>query len=191
MCMTAMAHAQKKGIENCCEDYLYVFAIKTNVLGLAGTIANIGAEFEITKRLSLDVPVYFSPYDLGKDTRKIRVLIFQPELRYWFHRTGGLTGQFVGLHANYGWFNVAWDTPKRYQDKTPVIGAGLSYGYVMPLAGRWTMGFVLGGGYARLRYNIYENAPIGPHRGPLLGTGKKDYWGVTRAEVSMSYKFWL
>ncbi len=191
LCIATTATAQIGTKGNCCEDYLYVFSIKTNALGLAGTIANIGAEFELTKRLSLDIPVYFSPYNLGKDTRKLRVSMVQPELRYWFQRTGGLSGQFIGLHAHYGYFNVAWDTPKRYQDNTPVVGAGISYGYVTPLAGRWTIGFVAGGGYARLRYNIYENTPVGPKHGELIGTGKKDYWGVTKAEVSISYKFWL
>ncbi len=189
--MTRPAWAQSPAYSNCCEDYLYIFSIKTNALGLAGTIANVGAEFQLNKKLSLDLPVYFSPYDLGKDTRKLRVLMVQPELRYWFKRTGGLTGHFIGAHAHYGWFNVAWDTPKRYQDNTPVVGAGLSYGYVKSLGDPWTLGFVLGGGYARMRYNIYENVPFGPKYGQLISTGKRDYWGVTRAEVSLSYKFFL
>lgn len=64
------------------------FALKTNALFLGGLIANLSFETELWRHWSLDFPVYYSPYNLFKDSRK---------LRFAGHSAGG------PLLAGQGW----------------------------------------------------------------------------------------
>lgn len=117
------------------------FAIKTNLLFDLATVANLSVELQITPKITTDIPVLFSPYKI-KDTYQLRVLAFQPEIRYWLH--DAFTGSFLGLHANIGWFNITLNDT-RYQDMETVYGGGISYGYTYLFSPRWGMEFNMRG----------------------------------------------
>lgn len=163
--------------------------IKTNALAIAALlVANIGVEVELARKWSINIPVYYSPYDLFKETRKCRVLAFQPELRYWLDRFG--QRHFFGLHCHVAAaFNVALNDKRFQDDKSPLYGAGIDYGYSLPLgrAKRFGVDFSVGVGFADYSYETYEN--VGIAEGRLIGNGKKRYWGLTNAGVSFYYKF--
>ena len=167
-----------------------VVLLKSNVLAIAAAaVANLGFEVELWPRWSLDVPVYYSPYDLFKETRKVRVLATQPEVRYWFDRVGDR--HFVGLHTHVAGFNIALGDEGRYQDPGHALwGMGLSYGYALPFGkdGRWGAEFTLGVGFADYKYDKYANTGIREGQ-KLYASGSKLYWGVTRAAISLSYKW--
>lgn len=169
-----------------------VILLKSNLLAVATAgVANLGIEIELWPRWSLDIPVYYSPYDLFKETRKVRVLATQPELRYWF--AGVSRRHFVGLHGHVAGFNIALNDHGRYQDPNRALwGMGLSYGYALPFGkdGRWGAEFTVGFGFADYQYDKYENIGIRPGQ-KLYSSGTKMYWGVTRAAVSLSYKWTL
>lgn len=159
-------------------------AVKTNALYLAGGVTNLGIEYPISHKFSIDLPFYYSPYKIANNYR-ISVLAIQPELRYWFAKP--LSGSFVGLHAHGGYFNVSLNKKNRYQDldgDTPLWGFGLSYGYVFALSGNWFMELTLGAGYANIKYDAFRNY----HNGPKYDSGRTNYWGLTRAGVSVVYK---
>ena len=159
--------------------------IKTNLAYLGAGVLNMGVEFPIGNRLSLDIPVIYSPYTIAPVWR-IRTLGIQPEVRWWTHQT--MMGHFFGLHGHLVYYNVSLNPYNRYQDRegrTPLWGFGLSYGYVLNLSGRWNLEFSIGGGYARLDYDIFYNVP----NGALRGTGTRNYWGVTRAAIGLTYQF--
>ena len=81
----------------------------------------------------------------------MKTFTLQPEARYWLSKPG--SGHFFGLHAHVGWFNVKWNRD-RYQDADrPLLGAGVSYGYLLPLGGHWAGEFTLGAGYANMKYD--------------------------------------
>ena len=91
----------------------------------------------------------------------------------------------VGLHAHVGWFNVKWNRD-RYQDADrPLLGAGVSYGYLLPLGGHWAGEFTLGAGYANMKYDTYYNID----NGARIDTRTKNYWGITRMGLSIVYRF--
>lgn len=162
------------------------FAVKTNALFLAALTANVGFETELWRRWSLDVPIWYSPYDI-KPTRKLRLLAVQPEIRHWLKKAG--KGHFFGLHTHIVGFNVAVNDHGRYQDPNHALwGMGLSYGYVTHLdkAGRWGLEFNIGGGFAEYDYDTYHNRP----NGARFRSGSNFYWGVTRAGISFSYKWY-
>lgn len=158
------------------------FAVKTNLLLDLATVANLGVELQITPKITTDIPVLFSPYKI-KTTYQLRVLAFQPEIRYWFH--DAFAGSFLGLHANIGWFNIALNDKTRYQDEETVYGGGISYGYTYLFSPRWGMEFNIGGGYMHIRYATYYNIP----KGARNNTYTLNYWGITRLGVNLRYKF--
>ena len=166
----------------------WFLAAKTNLLWLAGTVANLGFEAQIADRWSIDVPVYYSPYDI-KPYRKIRVLATQPELRYWFGAQPG-EGHFMGLHGHIAGFNVAINDHGRYQDpESPLWGFGLGYGYALNFGKykHWGLEFNIGVGFANYKYDEFYNLP----NGQLRSTGEDWYWGVTRAGITLTYKWWI
>ena len=156
-------------------------AVKTNIAAWATTAVNAAVEVQVAPRVTIDVPLAWCPWHAGSE-RAARFLLLQPEARYWIDRPGN--GLFAGLHAHAGWFNVKWKRD-RYQDTRPLLGAGVSLGYALPLGGRWGAEFSLGGGYASLKYDTYYNIP----NGARLDTRSRGYWGITRLGINLVYKF--
>ena len=162
------------------------FALKTNALFAAALVANLGFEAELWPKWSIDIPVWYSPYDITP-TRKLRLLATQPELRRWTKKAG--EGHFIGLHTHIVGFNVAINEHGRYQDPNHALwGMGLSYGYACHLdrKKRWGLELNIGAGFAEYSYDTYRNWP----NGPKVASGSNWYWGVTRAGVSISYKWY-
>lgn len=58
---------------NTAENRRRVIAIKTNLLFVAALTANLGFEAELWPHWSIDLPVWYSPYDITS-TRKLRLL---------------------------------------------------------------------------------------------------------------------
>lgn len=167
-----------------------VVALKSNVLALGATlVANLGIEVGLAPQWSLDVPIYYSPYDLFRSTRKVRVFATQPEVRYWLEEVGHR--HFVGLHGHVAGFNIALNDHGRCQDPNRALwGLGLSYGYALSFGkgDRWGVEFTAGLGFANYKYDRYENIGI-PTGLKLDSSGIRWYWGVTRAGITLSYKW--
>lgn len=158
-------------------------ALKTNVLYDACALLNLAVEMQVHKKITVELPLTCSLWDLGSE-HGVRTVALQPEARWWIGNEAG-RGHFVGLHAHVAWFNVKWND-NRYQDvDRPLLGAGLSYGYKLPLSEHWGAEFTLGLGYANMKYNTYYNIA----NGALLDTRVRHYWGVTRVGASLVYRF--
>ena len=157
-------------------------AVKTNLAAWAGTIMNLAADVQVSEHFSVELPVLWCPWHVSSK-HAVKTFTIQPEGRYWLARPG--EGHFFGVHAHIGWFNVKWNRD-RYQDTSrPLLGAGISYGYLLPLGEHWAGEFTLGAGYANLKYNTYYN--IG--NGARIDTRTKNYWGITRVGISVVYRF--
>lgn len=157
-------------------------ALKTNLAAWAGTIMNIAAEMQVGKHVSVELPVLWCPWHIGSK-HAVKTFTVQPEVRYWLRQPGG--GHFFGVHAHAGWFNVLWDKD-RYQDTDrPLLGAGISYGYLLPFSKHWAGEFTLGAGYANMRYDTFYNID----NGARIDTRNKNYWGITRVGLSVVYRF--
>jgi len=162
-------------------------AVKTNLAALGLLVANLGVEFSFGHGFSLDLPFYYSPYDITSKFR-VRILGTQPELRYWLRRDWPEDGHFFGLNGTVAGFNVSFPGTDRFQDPERALwGMGLSYGYALSFgAGRhWGLEFNIGAGYMNYHLDTFDNV----HNGKLMHTGRKDYWGITRVGLSLTYKF--
>ena len=161
---------------------------KTNTVGLAMLIGNIGAEMDVAQHWSVNFPVYFSAMNYFTSKVKFRTLAFQPELRYWLSDANN--GWFAGTHIGLAWFNYAKGGDWRYQDHhrhSPLYGGGLNGGYRKPISkdGRWLMEFSLGCGIYHLNYDIFHNEP----NGQLVGSRQRTFYGIDQVAVSFAYRF--
>ncbi len=163
--------------------------LKTNTLGLGLLIANTAVEIELSRRLSLHLPVYYSALDYFCETVKFRTLAIQPELRYRILATKGL---FAGLHFGTAYFNLAAGGQYRIQDRegrTPMLGGGISLGYRLNFKknSRWGMEFAVGGG----AYTFDRDRFINEHNGPYVDTVTGPYIGLDNLSLSLTYDFRL
>lgn len=163
-------------------------AIKTNLLYGATTTPNLQLEFGLSKKSTLDIGAGLNWFDFN-DNKKFKHLLVQPEYRYWFCES--FNGHFLGVHAHGAQFNVGnidipvgrLDTFENRRYEGYLFGGGLSWGYQWVVSPRWNFEVNLGGGYARIDYSEY----CWKECGEKLSSGKYNYWGVTRAGLSLVY----
>lgn len=156
-------------------------ALKTNLAAWAATTVNLAYEVQVGRRFTLDLPLMWSSWDITAE-HALRVIAFQPELRYWFSSAG--KGHFIGVHAHAARYNLKWNAARYQDNECPLFGAGVSYGYAFSFGPSWGMELNIGGGYAQTRYRLYSNVP----NGAWLDTRALRYWGLTRLGVSFIYK---
>ena len=165
------------------------WGIKTNALYDATRTVNIGTEFALGKKWTLDVSGNYNGWNAGSRCEKMKHFMVQPELRYW--TCDVFNGHFFALHAMGGGYNISnvrfpfftrkFDDGNRYEGW--FVGAGVGYGYSWVLGKRWNLEAALGLGYVRARYDRYDC----PHCGEWRGEGNKNYLGVTKAAISLIY----
>lgn len=76
-------------------------ALKSNLLYDATTTMNLGLEFGLARKWTLDVPVNYNPWK-PDNGRRLRHWGIQPEVRYWFCEKFRRT--FIGVHGHYADF---------------------------------------------------------------------------------------
>lgn len=157
-------------------------ALKTNIAYDALALPNLAFEMQCSKHISVELPVICSFWDFNQK-HALRTIAIQPEARWWLREAGA--GHFFGVHANIGWFNAKWKDDRYQSTDRPLLGAGISYGYLLPLSAHWGAEFTLGAGYANMKYNTYYNID----NGAQIGTESRNYWGITRVGLSLSYRF--
>ncbi len=170
----------------------FLMAVKTNTLYDLDLVPNLGAEFHLGNNWTLGSSVMYAWWsDTGKDLF-YRIYGADFSVRKYFgskalsrpmsgHHLGlytqvytydfefGGTGYMGGLPGGTIWDRANW-------------GAGLEYGYSVPLGSRFNIDFSLGAGYTTGKYEVY--APIDNHYVWQM-TRKKQFLGPTKAEISL------
>lgn len=175
------------------EEWYRKMYIKTNAPAWALLLQNLAVEVDLAKHWSVALPVYWSPYDYGKQTLKFRTLALIPEIRYWTKPEN--MGFFVNAHFGMAYFNYAKNGEYRYQDHngtTPALGGGLGIGYRFYFCKnhRWSMEAMIGAGVYHLDYDIFQNTPS-TKNGMLIGRRSRTFYGIDQAAFSFSYSFGL
>lgn len=170
-------------------------AVKTNLAMDAFAIPNIGAEVGLSKKFTLDIPVYYNPWKQvmwkEHEDKLLKLFMIQPELRYWL--CDKFNGHFFGVHGMGGAYNTTgidlpftpFDDLADYRYKGHFYGGGISYGYQYILNRFWSIEATFGIGYAHVRYKKYpcENCPS------VIDKGTENYFGPTRAALNLIYIF--
>ncbi len=163
-------------------------AVKTNLAYWATTTPNLGLEFGLSNKSTLEIGGGLNTFTFS-DNKSFKHWLVQPEYRWWLCES--FNGHFLGVHAHASQFNVGGiDIPvgrldilkdNRYEGY--LYGGGISYGYQWVLHPRWNFEFNIGVGYARIHYEKYPCTNCGTK----LDEGNENYWGVTKAALSFIY----
>lgn len=169
--VAATGHAQK-------------IAVKTNALGWASALtANAGVEVALWPRWTIAADGYYNPVRNWGNYKRSELWAVQPELKYWFCRK--FYSHYIGLHGQYSEFEAGMC--KNIYDGT-YYGAGLSYGYSLPIGFRWRIDFSLGVGwkhwdmngvYKRVTHDWDDKVFVDDPRYP-----SRDTFGVTKVGIS-------
>ena len=123
-------------------------AVGTNVLMDALMIPNMGVEVVVGERSVVGVHGFGCYRPWGKD---VRLLGVQPEYRYFFSGRP-MNSFFVGVGGLALSYDITW-SGKVYDGSA--AGAGLTFGYVMPLSHRANLEFYSGFGAILYRQKEY------------------------------------
>lgn len=170
-------------------------AVKTNLLYDATTTVNLGAEYRVAPKWTMEVSANYNNWNPCED-RRWKNWSVQPEARYWFCEAFG--GHFVGMHVQGGKYNVgnldndiklfgtdfSKISDERYQGW--FLGAGVAYGYSWIVSRHWNVEAEIGIGYNYTKSDRYPCA----HCGTKIEEGKvHHYFGPTKAALNLVYQF--
>lgn len=163
--------------------------VKTNLLYDATTTMNLGVEFGLARKWTLDISGNYNPWVLNKEkNRKIKHYLIQPEARYWL--CDKFSGHFFGAHALFTNYNISAvkipfvDDSKNYRYKGWATGVGVSYGYSMILGGRWNLEATAGVGVAYTRYDKFNCKNCGEK---LQNNVSRTFFAPTKLGISLIY----
>lgn len=133
-------------------------SVKTNLLYDATLTPNIGVEWFAHRQHSLQIGYGYNPWTFGEG-RKVRNWTVNSSYRYWWTKAG--TGHFAGVQLQGGQYNMGgvrlpfWQHLATHRYEGWLAGAGLTYGYSLPLNHQWRVEGVVGIGYDYLRYKAF------------------------------------
>lgn len=134
--------------------------IKTNALYWAMLSPNLGAEFRLSRHVTLNLEATANPFSKGEF--KTHFVSFAPEVRYWFSGRPQAR-HFVGIMGLGSIYNM------RLKDtfhKGDAVGGGLTYGYAFVLGRHWSLETTIGLGalhYRDKKFHTGEDKPDVPN----------------------------
>lgn len=169
--------------------------VKTNLLYDITATANLGIEFKVAPKWTVDISVNLNAWTFS-DNKKWKHWVLQPEARYWLCER--FNGHFVGTHLVGGIYNMGnWNTDftflgtdfgqlKEHRYEGWLVGAGIAYGYHWMLGRHWSVEAEIGIGYVYTQADKYEC----PRCGEQLENNKPHHYvGPTKAAVNLIYVF--
>ena len=171
------------------------FAVKTNLLYDATATFNAGAEFGVAPSWTFDISGNFNPWTWANNM-KWKHWMLQPELRWW--TCNRFTGHFFGVHAIVGQYNFGGIknnlsflgsdfsrlTDSRFQGWA--AGAGVAYGYALPISKHWNVEFEAGAGGIWTRFDTFDCSVCNN----MTESGTNHiYWGLTKLAIGIVYLF--
>lgn len=167
---------------------LPLLALKTNLLYDAMTSVNLGLEFRLSPKMTLDIPVNWKPFHTGKEGKMFRHFMVQPELRWW---NEAFNGHFLGVNVLYSQYNIGGiklpfgllPSVENQRYAGDMYGVGLSYGYHVMLSNRFSLEFTAGLGYVYLDYDKFSYRSCKEK----IGSATKHYVGPTKLGITLVF----
>lgn len=174
-------------------------AVKTNALYWTTATPNVGMEFALADRWTLDLAAGYNPWTFNKESNlKWKHWLVSPEVRYWFCE--GLHGHFIGINSNFTQFNVSGVPVSDYfinLKSTPelegslkdsriygwAVGAGITYGHQFIISRRWNLELTAGFGWWYSEFDQFESRKCGLFQQSV----KQHGLGLTSLGVSFVY----
>ena len=170
------------------------FAVKTNLVYDATSTANLGFEFRLAPKWTLDISGNLNSWSKN-DRTKWKHWMAQPEARYWF--CDRFSRHFLGMHLIGGAFNFGginnsisflgtdFSVLKDHRYQGYAYGAGVAYGYAFMLGKYLNLELEAGFGYVCLDCDVFECGGCGLNTGSFI----HHYVGPTKAAVNLVFLF--
>lgn len=167
--------------------------IKTNLLYDATTSANLGLEFGLAPKWTLDISGDYNAWPIKN--HKWKHWFVQPEARYWF--CNRFQGHFFAFHAIGGQYNLGnlsggfkflgsdFSQLKDHRYQGWGVGGGVAYGYAWVLAKHWNLEAEIGIGAIYTKFDRYTCDNCSRKE----GDGHHVYYGPTKLALSIEYLF--
>lgn len=166
--------------------------VRTNALYDALLLPNVGVEFYLGSNISVGANWMYGWWSRNTSHRYWRAYGGDVNVRRWFGREAEdkpLTGHHIGVYGQMLTYDVEFGG-KGYMGGEPgdniwhrmSWGAGVEYGYSLPIARRLNIDFTIGVGYFGGRY--YEYIPLDGHY-VWQATKNRHWFGPTKAEISL------
>lgn len=170
----------------------FCMSLKTNLLYDAALVPNIGAEFYVGRGWSLGGNWMYAWWKNDRRHNYWRIYGGELDVRRYFGRRAAekpLTGHHVGLYGQMLTYDFERGG-KGYMGGKPGgmlwdkmnWGAGVEYGYALPIGRRLNLDFGIGIGY--LGGECWEYEPVGNHY-VWQATKQRHWFGPTKAEISL------
>ena len=167
--------------------YYPAVALKTNLLYDAALVPNVGMEIALGKQWTFAADWFYTWFSSNRRHRYWQAYGGYLGVRRYFTPPNsssaerGFTGHHVGLYALGMTYDVEWGG-RGYQAARFGFGAGVEYGYSLPISHRLNLDFSLGLGFQDGEYKEYD-----PEDGHYVwqSTRQRHWWGPTKAEVSL------
>ena len=159
------------------------WAVKTNLLYDAALMPTIEVEHYLTSRWSIGLEGGIAWWRNKEQHKYYHVAHLSPEVRYWFrHSDDFKKGHYVGSFLMGGLYD--WQNYDGY--KGEFAAAGLSYGYMFPIARRLSLELGLGIGFLYTKYEEYL-----PEEGHYVyqQTAHTTYVGPVKGKISLVWHF--
>lgn len=170
----------------------FYMSVSTNMLYDVAAIPNIAAEFYLGKQFSIAGGWMYGWWHSKTKNRFWRAYGGQISGKYWFGKLAEkkpLTGHHIGIYAQALIYDFEWGgkgylsgAPNHNIFDHPTIGAGVEYGFALPIARRLNIDFNIGIGYLSGRY--YEYEPKDGHY-VMLRAKRQRWFGPTKIEVGL------
>ena len=167
-------------------------ALKTNLLYDAALVPNVGMEVRLGRQWTMAADWFYTWFSSDSRHRYWQGYGGYLALRRYFAASGNMsdgsspfrfTGHHVGVYGLGLTYDVEWGG-RGYQAAKFGFGAGVEYGYSLPIS-RWlNLDFSLGLGFQDGEYKEYT--PMDGHY-VWHATRKRHWWGPTKAEVSLKW----
>ncbi|MEG0889235.1 MAG: DUF3575 domain-containing protein [Bacteroides sp.] len=162
--------------------YQPYMALKTNLLFDAAAIPNIGLEFYLGRGWSIGANWMYAWWSSNSRHRYWRTYGGELYTRRYFGqlaKSAPLSGHHVGVYLQGLTYDMEWGG-KGYLSKFS-YGAGLEYGYSLPVGRRINIDFTLGLGYLGGKFKTYQ-----PQEDCYVwqSTNNRHWIGPTKAEIS-------
>ena len=139
------------------------FGVKTNTLYWCTATPNVGIEYTIGNKWTMEIEAGYNPWELNKaENTKAKHLLVSPEFRYWFCEP--YLGHFLAVGSNLTYFNIGALPVLDLKDSRVqghAVSIGINYGYSWPIARKWNFECNVGLGLWYTNYDKYESRKCG------------------------------
>lgn len=157
-------------------------AIKTNLLYDAILMPALEVEYRFNPRWTLNVEGDMAWWENFGTNKCYQLAMVSPEGRYWFPSRKPWHGHYIGLFGTFAWYDLE-NGDEGYQGEA--IAAGLSYGYMFPIARNLSLEAGIGLGFMHTRYEEY--LPIEGHY-VYQQTKNLNYFGPLKLKFNLVWR---